>query len=79
MTPTIDTVNSEQSLIMNKLMLYHFGIEGINNMPKHIYVERYNELCGIMFDRAYLPNEEIEFNPNGYDVRWDNVNDEFKY
>jgi hypothetical protein len=70
MKATINTINGEQSLLMNRQMLYHFGQDALNSMPKHTFEERYNELCSYLFDRAYLPNENVVFNPHGVDIRW---------
>ena len=70
MKPQINTINAEQSLIMNKLMRYYFGDDVLNAMPRHLFVDRYNELCSYFFSRAYLPNERVDFNPDSVDVSW---------
>lgn len=66
---TIETVNVEQTLFIEKALRYHVGNEAISIMPSYRYKELFNELSNIHFESSSLPDEGLN---HVYDLK--NVN-----
>jgi hypothetical protein len=79
MKATLNTINSDQTVYIEKSMRHLIGQDTISKMNKETYTKLANNLCSIIFTEAAMPNENIDgfFDINVQDIKWNDKDEMF--